>query len=332
MEAAAALGVVSSVIAIAQLAAQLTIATRKLIKSAGDALPENEWIEEVAERSQDLAADLEDATNRVVGPLNKIDNAVEKLAKRCLEASEALTASLQDLKVPRRSDGSKSKRRAAKASCRSMLRHGDLETKHNKLVSLERQLSALLLHSIRTSQLQGFEELRELVERNGRDCVAVVRNSHTALTDKIGALQAEIQSIEQGIGRIEQRQLNAAEQQRVDDLLSSLRYDGMDSRKEMIADPVGSSYDWAFQEDEQAMKQWLDSSLAYCWISGEPGTGKSVFIKSLRLDKRTITALQKQAGTDNLLILDHYFWISGTENQRSLRCMLQHLCFQALTQ
>jgi len=49
MEAAVALGVVSSIIAIAHLAAKLTITTGKLINSAGDSLPENEWIDEVAQ-------------------------------------------------------------------------------------------------------------------------------------------------------------------------------------------------------------------------------------------------------------------------------------------
>lgn len=57
----------SSVIAIAQLAAQLTIATGELVKLAGEALPEHEWIEEVAKRNHDLAVDL-DAATQVAGP------------------------------------------------------------------------------------------------------------------------------------------------------------------------------------------------------------------------------------------------------------------------
>ena len=107
MEAAVALGVVSSIIAIAQLTAKLTITTGKLINSAGDSLPENEWIEEVAETNRDLASDLNDATN-ASGPLSKIDSAVAKLARRCLDESAALIALLEKLKVPLRSDGTKS--------------------------------------------------------------------------------------------------------------------------------------------------------------------------------------------------------------------------------
>lgn len=42
METAVALDVVSSIIAIAQLTAKLTITAGKLINSAGDSLPENE--------------------------------------------------------------------------------------------------------------------------------------------------------------------------------------------------------------------------------------------------------------------------------------------------
>jgi hypothetical protein len=301
MEAVAALGVISSVIAIADFAAKLTTTTGKLIKSAGDALPENEWIEEVAERNRNLALNL-DLTSNVAGPLNKVDSEVAKLARRLLLGSAALTSSLQELKVPRRSDGTKSTRAAVKAVFKSMLRPGDLERRHEKLVSLERQLSALLLHSIRTSQLEGFQELRGLVKRNGRDCVTVVRDSHTVLTEKLRALQVSLTNVKRSIGRVEQRQLDARERERVADLLQSLAYNGMDSRRETIVDPIGSSYDWAFEDDKQPTKQWLDSIVQHCWISGEPGTGKSVFTKSFRLDRWTISALQTRAGNHNLLI------------------------------
>lgn len=366
MEAAVALGVVSSIIAIAQLTAKLTITTGKLINSAGDSLPENEWIEEVAETNRDLASDLNDATN-ASGPLSKIDSAVAKLARRCLDESAALIALLEKLKVPLRSDGTKSKRAAAKAVFKTMLQHDDLKKGHKTLVSLERQLAALLLYAIKTSLLQGFEELRNVVERNGRDCVVVVRDSHTLIVEKLAALQLDVQTVGQGvgrveqgvgrveqgvgrveqgvgrveegvsraeksIGRVEQRQLNDIEQKRVEDLLQSLAYHGMDSRRDMIVDPIGSTYDWAFKDDKTATKQWLDTTAQQCWISGEPGTGKSVFTKCFRLDRTTFTALQTHTGNADVLILDHYFWIAGDTHQRSLRSMLQHLCFQALQQ
>jgi hypothetical protein len=257
---------------------------------------------------------------------------------------------------------------------KTLLHKGDLERRHKKLVGLERQLAALLLYAIKTSLLQGFEELRDLVERKGRDCITVVRDSHTLIVEKLTALELGIQTVGQGvgrveegvsriehgvgrvedgvgrveqgvgrteegvgkvaegIGRVEQRQLNDIEQKRVEDLLQSLAYNGMDSRRDMIVDPVGSTYDWAFNDDKQPTKQWLDSTIHHCWISGEPGMGKPVFTKSFRLDRRTVAALQAQIGNNNLLILDHYFWIAGDSQQRSLRAMLQHLCFQALQQ
>jgi hypothetical protein len=137
MEAVAALGVVSSVIAIADFAAKLTTTTGKLIKSAGDSLPENEWIEEVAKRNQELADDL-NTKSHTAGPLNKIDSAVVSLARRCPDESSVLKKVLEELKVPRRSDGTKSTRAAVKTAFKSVLRREDLEKRHGKLVSLER--------------------------------------------------------------------------------------------------------------------------------------------------------------------------------------------------
>jgi hypothetical protein len=117
--------------------------------------------------------------------------------------------------------------------------------------------------------LQGFEELRYLVERKDRGCVAVVRDSHTVIVEKLTALELGIQTVgqgvrrveqgvdrvEEGIGRVEQRQLNDIEQKRVEDLLQSLAYNGMDTRRDMVVDPVGSTYDWAFNDDKQPTKQ-----------------------------------------------------------------------------
>ena len=332
MEGVAVLSLVSSVITVTQFTAELTIATGKLIRSAGDALPEHEWIEEVAGQSRQLAQDLQTISNDT-GPLTKPDAAVAKLAERCLEESSAITALLQAMKVPLRSDGTKSKLRAARTACKIMLKRGDLQARHKKLGDLERQLAALLLYAIKRSDQEGFGELREMVDRQGRDCVTVVRDAQKALVNKINALQNAMQAVQQQVARVAQHQLNALEKQRVEDLLSSLAYNSMNSRKEMIADPTGSSYDWAFEDSKQPTHQWLNSSISHCWISGEPGTGKSVFMKSLRLDRRTSSALQTHASGDKVLILDHYFWIAGGDlHQRSLKAMLQHLCYQAIEQ
>ncbi|KAL1588517.1 hypothetical protein WHR41_02834 [Cladosporium halotolerans] len=332
MEGVAVLSLVSSVITVTQFTAELTIATGKLIKSAGDALPEQEWIEEVAGQSRQLAEDLQNMS-KDTGPLTKPDAAVAKLAGRCLEESSAITALLQTMKVPLRSDGTKSKLRAARTACKVMLKRGDLQARHKKLGDLERQLAALLLYAIKRSDQEGFGELREMVDRQGRDCVTVVREAQTALVNKLNALQNAMQAVLQQVARVAQHQLNALEKQRVEDLLSSLAYNSMNSRKEMIADPTGSSYDWAFEDSKQPTHQWLNSSISHCWISGEPGTGKSVFMKSLRLDRRTSSALQTHASGDKVLMLDHYFWIAGGDlQQRSLKAMLQHLCYQAIEQ
>jgi hypothetical protein len=137
MEAAVALGVVSSIIAIAQLTAKLTITTGKLINSAGDSLPENEWIDEVAQINRDLTTDLNDSSD-AAGRLSKMDAAVAKPARRCLDESAALIVLLEKLKVPLRSDGTKSKRSAAKVVFKTILQKDDLERRHEKLVSLER--------------------------------------------------------------------------------------------------------------------------------------------------------------------------------------------------
>jgi hypothetical protein len=174
---------------------------------------------EVAKQNNDLAYDLE-ASIKGTKPLSKINTAISRLAGRYIQESSALITLLDTLKIPLRSDGTKSKLRAVKAACKIMLQRGDLEAKHKRLDDLERQLTAVLLYAIRNSQLEEFGELRELVVRNRRDAMSIVRDLHTVLVGKINAIQLGIQRLEQGSSRIElglnrvkQRQLNSLEQQ-----------------------------------------------------------------------------------------------------------------------
>jgi hypothetical protein len=80
---------------------------------------------------------------------------------------------------------------------------------------------------------------------------------------------------------------------------------------------------------------WLESdSDKLFWISGKPGSGKSVFMKRLRNHANTISALRRWAEGITLVVLEHYFWVAGATVQSSwlglLRTLL-HDCVSALT-
>lgn len=132
-------------------------------------------------------------------------------------------------------------------------------------------------------------------------------------------------------------------------ILESLAFPEMRWRKDMIKEPHKENwlfsdfrnYRYSSEADKissarTALMQWLatERSRQPFYISGKPGSGKSMFMKDLRNHDRTIHALTDWAGKDKLIILDHYLWVAGRPLQSSwLGCLrtLLHDCLSALS-
>lgn len=90
------------------------------------------------------------------------------------------------------------------------------------------------------------------------------------------------------------------------------------------------TFRWIFNDPEHGFKDWLESGQGTYWVSGKPGAGKTTLMKYICDSEETQDALRTWAGTRELLIAEHFFWISGTELQSSLEGLLRSLLFQIL--
>ncbi len=61
------------------------------------------------------------------------------------------------------------------------------------------------------------------------------------------------------------------------------------------------------------------------WFSGQPGLGKSTFMKFLADHASTSAALMRWASRGRLVLASHYFWSAGTPMQKSRQGLLQTL-------
>lgn len=126
------------------------------------------------------------------------------------------------------------------------------------------------------------------------------------------------------------------------DILESLRFEGMSTRYDSIVEAHSSTFDWIFEpssrwprEDPRSRIQffdWLCRGNGVYWLSGKPGSGKSTLMKFLYSNPRTRAALQVWAKPCRLILSNFYFWVNGTEMQRTLRGLLQQLLFGILNQ
>ncbi|KAK4552809.1 hypothetical protein LTR86_010143 [Recurvomyces mirabilis] len=242
MDPVSAVSLAASIIAVVEFTAEVSVATKKLLQDGTDAIPNNAWLEELTERNQVLAGQVRQSASKR-SATSKAETAVMKLAKRCEEQSKGLIELLTKLKVPARSDGSKSKLKAVQAVLKTMLKNGELESRQRKLESLERQLCVMLLCVACESQDQEFASLKIIIDQQGKDVVTKVLDMKVEVLKSVAKLQT---TVDAGFARMERHQVSAEEKIKIDCIIESLKYTDMELRKSMITDAADDQYQWAF--------------------------------------------------------------------------------------
>lgn len=127
--------------------------------------------------------------------------------------------------------------------------------------------------------------------------------------------------------------------QREKAILDSLTFEAMFDRYHAIAEAHRTTFDWIFQpkhfplsdpRSSIAFKEWLLSGTGVFWVSGKPGSGKSTLMRYLWDCSNTKQYLKLWAGNTNLVTASFYFWMAGTQLQRSQRGLLRQLLFEIL--
>ncbi|KAL8759606.1 MAG: hypothetical protein Q9199_000650 [Rusavskia elegans] len=123
-------------------------------------------------------------------------------------------------------------------------------------------------------------------------------------------------------------------QQQCDQISKSLRFSEINARINDVADSHAVTFHWIFEEDAtgpwDSFSEWLKADSHVYWINGKAGFGKSTLIRFLIGDPRTGEILAQWSPDQLPLIMEFYFWLSGTEMQRSLKgllCSILHQLF-----
>ncbi|KAF7929259.1 uncharacterized protein EAE98_005178 [Botrytis deweyae] len=121
-------------------------------------------------------------------------------------------------------------------------------------------------------------------------------------------------------------------------ILESLRFSDMNHRPDMTATPYQSSFEWIFRDPTVHQKPWsnfatwLSESSGIYWIHGKPASGKSTLMRYIYEHPETAILSKKWAGSSKIIMSAFYFWISGTERQRSHIGLLRTLLYGLLRQ
>ncbi|KAF5983501.1 hypothetical protein FCOIX_3232 [Fusarium coicis] len=170
---------------------------------------------------------------------------------------------------------------------------------------------------------------------------------NTGFTTTNGALSSFRDSVSREFQDMARRDQSKTFEQEHNQLLQSLRFPEMNSRRNHISENYPGTFDWVFKGPEDrypanvsgpaytiglsglnSFPVWLQSDARQYWISGKPASGKSSLMKFLATNPLTLQHLQTHH--KNIQILTHYFWKPGQPLQKNIEGMTRSLLHQLL--
>ena len=119
-------------------------------------------------------------------------------------------------------------------------------------------------------------------------------------------------------------------------LLDSLWFDDIHSREESIADAHAKTFEWIFENHDQAVfpwynfVRWLEYGQGVYRITSKAGSGKSTLMNYICQDDRTFTPLRFWAGAKDVCLPKFFFWRGGSSLAKSSEGLLRSIIWQLL--
>ncbi len=203
---------------------------------------------------------------------------------------------------------------------------GTLDAKQEgKSKQLDQQLSQI------SSNLKACEAVFAFQLRSELDkCVAASKAQHQVTKEHVTATVQDLKTSH--IEQLSEQRRQQHGQQHEQEVLNSLLFREMRTRLSDIEESHSETFHWMFEEDAtrpwDSFCNWLQTEDRLYWINGKAGSGKSTLMKFLVNDPRTRDLLGQWSSGRSPLIVGFYFWLSGSEMQRSLKGFLCSIIYQ----
>ena len=105
----------------------------------------------------------------------------------------------------------------------------------------------------------------------------------------------------------------------------------IDDRREQVHQAHHETFNWIFKHgSETGFAEWLSSGEGVFWIQGKPASGKSTLMKLVAGEECLGELLKTWTGGVPLVVASFYFWVTGSQLQRSLAGLYRALLYQIL--
>ncbi|KAH8769422.1 hypothetical protein F5882DRAFT_508227 [Hyaloscypha sp. PMI_1271] len=337
-----ALSLASNVVQFLDFSAKLVAKGNELYKSADGALVGNAELEVIAKDLQDLNARLQQSTpshNTNLTTLTTSDVALRKLSEQCSGVAGELIEVLDKLKVQ---GTSKRRWKSVRQALKGLMKKDEVGAIAQRLQNVRNELNLHIL--VLMSQLR--EDLEVNIERlsHGQDHTnELITREHERTRKTILATIysrrgnqpfQNLQGPPEGTENLGQIRKDAKIEAF---LLASLRFPTMKNRFDEIEPAHRKTFKWIFLPPPQLSRwsdfpQWLSGGTGIYWINGKPASGKSTLMRFICDNPQTASLLNKWSQPKRLIRATHFFWNSGTADQRSYEGLLRALLFDILRQ
>lgn len=115
-------------------------------------------------------------------------------------------------------------------------------------------------------------------------------------------------------------------------LLDWLNFAEMKNRRDQVADAHIETFRWLFEKrrDKNTFPEWLQTGDGIFLIRGKPASGKSTLMKFIIEEPRFRAAVESWSGSTPLLIIDYWFWATGSRIQSSLDGLYRAILYRIL--
>ncbi|CCT68031.1 related to small s protein [Fusarium fujikuroi IMI 58289] len=336
-------------------------------------------------------------TTAQMGPLSKEQQKIVDVGNKVHDCVDELQQQFAKLHVDERlKKGLRGKIAAFKKSALALWREKELQDAEENLHRYEQLLHGLLLDRVcsqsqaaEIASLESYQHLQVSLQTiiselehdstNVADLFACIGNrvadehatTRAVVEDRAKSAENKIcQSMSQTIDQLRRELLDREQdkgfEKQYEQLLSSLSFPEMNSRKNKISNEYPGTFNWIFdphawwQSDGDSSSEsgltdmtsqlsehyqdceakstddprfdnfayWLESDSNVFWVSGKPASGKSLLMKFLAFSRSTVEHLK--VWCSDFQVLTHFFWNPGQKLQRNVEGMVLSLLYQVL--
>jgi hypothetical protein len=172
--------------------------------------------------------------------------------------------------------------------------------------------------------------------RSQNNVEALIRLVQDQAGNTSHALQQAVQSCLSEINALRNQEFIAEKSHGLErDLLHWLDFRQITWRYDGVQKAYQQTYEWIFdQSDDKSRNDFTthleDDVTKPYFVNGKAGSGKSTLMKFIHGHSKTVAALKRWAGPNELVVLHFFFWNLGTTLQKSQVGMLRALLHEML--